>query len=125
MLKVAQIIIQFVIVQAEMAEIEDTLNCSCWGMVNHPLKVFKLQVSNTYVAYYAFFTQFHQCRQCLINHLLQAAGEGSLELYVMYVDKVNMINVEALHALIDALSGTLGAVIPGVHAILAVAAHLG
>ena len=43
----------------------------------------------------------------------------------MDIDKVYMINVEAFHALIDALGGTLGTVIPGVHTVFAVSAHLG
>ena len=108
-----------------MAEVEYALYGSCGSVVNHPLKVFKLEVCYTHVAYYTFITQFHKCGQGLINHLLQAAGQCCLELYVMYVDKVYMVYVEAFHALIDTFRGTLGAVVPGVHSVLSVTAYLG
>ena len=49
-----------------------------------------------------------QGRQCLVDYLLQTTFHASLELNVVDVDDVNVVNMQALQTLIDALLGALG-----------------
>ena len=63
--------------------------------------------------------------QGLVDHLLQSAFHAALKLDVVYIDDVDIVDVQTLQTLIDALLGPLGRIVPRVDPILAVAAHLG
>ena len=56
---------------------------------------------------------------------LEPTFEVALELDVVNVDEVDKVHIQTLHALIDTFCDALGRVVPGVHAVLTVAAHLG
>ena len=83
------------------------------------MQVLWLQVGDSNMTNNAFLSQFHQCGKCLINHLLQVG-----KLHIVYVDKVDIIHMQPLHALIHAFRSTFGRVIPCVYAIFPVSSHL-
>ena len=107
-----------------MAEVQDALHRALLHMFYHPLQVFRLQVGDAHMAHHSLSAQLHQGGQRLLGHLLQSAGQRSLELDVVDIDQVDVVHVQALHTLIDTLRSALGGVVPRVDAVLPVAAHL-
>ena len=92
-------------------------------MLDDPLQVLRLQVGDAHMAYHTFPFQFNQSGQGLVADLLQTTLHASLEFNVVDVDQVDIVYVQALHALIHTLCGPFGAVVPGVHTVLPVASH--
>ena len=45
--EISQIVVELVIVQAEVAKVEYAFNRACRCAVNHPFEIFKLQVGYT------------------------------------------------------------------------------
>ena len=93
-------------------------------MLDDPLQVLQLQVSNAYMLHDTLFLQFVQGRQRLVDHLLQTTLHTSLKFDVMDVDDVDIVDVQAFQTLIHALLGTTGRVVPRVMSILAIASNL-
>ena len=91
-----------------MTEAEDGLDQPAFGIVNHPFEVFGLQVRDADMADNALLLQLMERGKSLFRHLFQAAGQGGLELYIVDIDKVDVVDVQALHALIHALLRPLG-----------------
>ena len=114
---------QLVVVQTVVAEVQDALHRALLRVLDDPLEVLQLQVCDADMTHDALLLQFHECRQCLVHHLLQSALHRSLKLDVVYIDEVDIVDVEALHALVHTLCGTFAGVVPRVHAILAIAPH--
>ena len=112
------------VVQAVVTEVEDALHGTVLHMLNHPLQVLGLQVGDTHVAHHTFLLQFHQSRQCLVYYQLQSTLAVALKLNVVYIDQVDIIDVQTFHTLVDTVSHAFGRVIPQVHAILTIASHL-
>ena len=77
-------------------------------MFNDPAQVLQLQVGDAHVTDYAFSLEFVQGGQCLVDHLLQSAFHAALELNVMYINNIDVVNVQTLQALVDALLGAAG-----------------
>ena len=114
---------QRIVVQRVVAEVQYALHTL--AALDDPFQVLKLQVGDAHVAYHPLVAQLKQRRQCLVHHLLQSARQCCLELYVVDVYQVDVVNAQPLHALVDAVGHPLGRVVPGVHAVLAIASHLG
>ena len=112
------------IVQTVVTEVEDALHGALLTMLNHPLQVLGLQVGDAHMAHHALLLQLHQRRQRLVDNQLQPALAVALELDVVHVDQVDIVDVQALHALIHAVGHTLGRIVPRVDAVMAIAPHL-
>ena len=123
LLEEAHVVGQCVVVQRVVAEVQDALHTL--AALHHPFQVLQLQVGDAHVPHDALVLQLEEGRQCLVHHQLQTAGQCCLELNVVYVNQVNMVDAQTLHALIDAVGDALGGVVPGVDAVLAVASHFG
>ena len=107
-----------------MTEAEHTLYGARFTMLDHPTEILRLQIGDTHMTNHTFLAQLHEGRQCLIDHLLQTTFQISLELHVMYVDDIDIVDMQTLKTLIHTLLGTLGGIVPHIDAILTVAAHL-
>ena len=116
---------QLIVAQAVVAEVHNTFHHTRLGVLDDPFQILQLQVGNAHMLHDAFTLQLMQGRQRLVNHLLQTAFHTSLELDVVDVDNVDIVNVQALQALINALFGTLGRIVPRVNSIFAITSHLG
>ena len=118
--KEVQIIHQLVVAQAMVAEVQHRLYRTFGGVLHHPLQVLQLQVGDSDVSHHTFFAQGYQGRQCLVHNLMEVG-----KLNVVHIDEVDIVHVQALHAFVHALRGPSAAIVPGVHAILSIASHLG
>ena len=125
LLEESQIVGQQCIVERVVAEVQNALHRTSRSMLYHPLQVLGLQVGYTHVLHHALFAKLHQCGQCLVYYQLQSALHIALKLYVVYVYQVDVVHVQSLHTLVHALLSALGAVVPGVNAVVSVSAHLG
>ena len=123
--EVVEMVGQRLIAQAIVTEVEHRLHHSLGRVVYDPTQVVDLQVRDTHVAHQSLVFQFHQCGQGLLCHLLQSSGQRGLELDVVDVYQVDVLHTQSLHTLAYAFLCPLAAVVPRVHAILAVAPHLG
>ena len=75
------------------------------------------------MAHHALALQLAERRQRLVDNFLQSALHVALELNIVNIDEVNVVNAQALHALVDAAGDALGRIVPGVAAVLSVAAN--
>ena len=69
---------------------------------------------------HALLPELHQGGQGLAYHLVQVR-----ELYVVDIDEVDVVDIQPFHALVYALGRPPGGIVPGVHSVLPVTAHLG
>ena len=106
-----------------MTEVQNALYSPVFHMFDDPLQVLGLQIGNTHMPHDTLLAQFHEGRQGLVAHFLQPAFHTSLKLDVMHIDKVNIVYVQTLHTLIDTVCDASGAVVPGVHTVLAIASY--
>ena len=109
-LKIVQKVCQLVIVHRVMAEIEHAFHCPLRHAVDDPFQVFELQVGDSDMAYKPFLTKFHQCRQGFIDHLGKVC-----KLYVMHVDKVDVVHMQPFHTFKNAFPSPPCRIIPRVH----------
>ena len=73
--------------------------------------------------HYAQFAELHQYRQCLVHHFLESSRKSGLKFYVVHVDEVDMVNVEALHALIDTFLCPACGIVPGVYTVFSISSY--
>ena len=119
LLEEVEVVENQVVVEAIVAEAQHALHRAGLAVLNHPFQVLGLQVGDAHMAHHTLAAKFHQGGQRLLNHLVEVG-----ELHVVHVDDVDVVHVQALHALIHALRGTPGRVVPGVHAVLPITSHL-
>ena len=115
---------EFVVAQAVMAEVQNALNRAFGRVLDNPFQVLELQVGNANVADHALLAQLNQRGKCLIDNLLQTARQSRLKLNIVHVDNVDIINIEPFHTLKNAVVSAAGRIVPSVHAVFSVAAHL-
>ena len=107
-----------------MTEVKDAFDGAFLHMLDDPLEVLGLQVGDAHMTYDTFLLQSHEGGQRLVAYLLQTSLQTSLKLDVVHIDQVDIVDIQSLHTLIDAVRDALGTVVPGVHAVFAVATYL-
>ena len=116
--EIVQVVRQFVVVQCVVAEVEHAFHRAFRHVVDDPLQVFQLQVGDAHVSHDAFFPQLHQCREGFVGHLRQVG-----KFYVVHVDEVDVVHMQAFHALIHAFLRLFCGIIPRVYPVFSVTSH--
>ena len=123
-LKEVQKVCELIITETVVAEVHHTLHRSRLRMLDHPPQILQLQVSDSHMFHHAFFLQLVEGRECLVDHLLQSSLQSSLKLDIVYVDDVDIVDMESFQTLVHTLLGTTCGVVPGVVTVFPIASHL-
>ena len=107
-----------------MAEVHDALHHTRLSVLDDPTEILQLQVGDAHVAHDAFLLQLVQGGQGLVDHLLQSSLHASLKLDVVYINNINVVDVQTLQTLVDALLGALSRIVPCVVTVLAITSYL-
>ena len=75
-------------------------------MLDHPFQVLRLQVGDADVTHHTLLLQFHERGECLVDDQLQSALAVALKLDVVHVDQIDVVHVQPLHALVNAVGYT-------------------
>ncbi|CCY64554.1 unknown [Prevotella sp. CAG:1124] len=88
-------------------------------MLDYPFQVFGLKVGYADMSHHSLVAQRDERGERFVDDLVEVG-----ELDVVYVDKVDVVNVQPFHAFVHAVGYALGRIVPGVDAVLAVTPYL-